>query len=133
MPMLKMDDAHHFSSHKNRHPERYSITASPGIVLDATGYTFKPNSPMPQGKTAERIEILRQKAITERTTGKKRYLVQWTPGKTRYELSGITLQPGPESPPFDGFKAGERWFVFVSTPYETNKSFVLWSGVVEVR
>ena len=114
-------------------PAWHSERVASAILWDEAGATFKPNSPVLQGKTAERIEILRQKAITERTTGKKRYLVQWTPGKTRYELSGITLQPGPESPPFDGFKAGERWFVFVSTPYETNKSFVLWSGVVEVR
>jgi hypothetical protein len=132
-PVLKTDDAHHVSSHTNAHPERYYIAPCSSIVLDATGYTFKPNSPVPEGKPVDRIEILRQQSDKEQPAGQRRYLLAWTPGETQYELSSATLQPRTGSPPFDGFKAGERWFLFIGSNYETSKLFVVWSGVMEVR
>jgi len=133
IPVLKVDDAHCVSSHNNIKVERYRIAPSTGIVLDATGYTFKPNSPVPEGKSVDRIEILWQKADKEQPVGERRYLVAWTPGKSQYELSSVTLQPRTGSPPFEGFKAGERWFLFIGATYETNKLFAVWSGVIEVQ
>ena len=126
--MITVDDAHYVSSHENPHPERYSIAPSPSIVLDAKGYTFKGNSPESQTCPVDRIELMRQLPFSS-----SRYSAHWTSGKTRYELSQTTLQPAPGSPPFEGFRSGERWFVFVGATYKTNSLIATWSGVIEVQ
>ncbi|HWI57930.1 MAG TPA: hypothetical protein VNZ22_11935 [Bacillota bacterium] len=132
--VLKIDDAHYVSSHGNRHPERYYIAPSPGIVLDAAGYAFKGTPPAPEGKTVDWIDLLRQKTDKGKPAGEgARYRLAWQPGKTQYELSPATLQPLGGAAPFEGFKAGERWFIFIGPTYQTNSLLALWSGVVEVR
>jgi len=127
-PVVKVDDAHNVSSRENPHPERYSIAPSPSIVLDATGYTFKGNFPEPQTRHVDRIELTRQRPYSS-----NRYSAPWVPGKTRCELSQTTLQPATGSPSFEGFKTGERWFVFLGPTYNTNSLTVTWSGVIEVQ
>lgn len=134
--VLKVDDAHYVSSHENDRPERYAIEPCPGVFLDATGYTFKPNSPVPKGGPADQIEITRLRVEHEQPSANGNFItyqMPWVSGKARYELSSSTLKSANGSLPFSGFKAGERWFIFIGSRYETNELFVVWSGVIQVR
>ena len=132
-PVLKVDNAHYVSDHDNPHPERYRIGAASGIVLDATGYTFKPSLGV-QGRPVESVEIIQHGTGTE-GTAERRYRLAAPPGETRFELSSTTMQPRPGSPPFTGFHTGERWFAFIlmNSANEPDKTFAAWSGVIEVN
>ena len=132
--VLKIDDAHYASSRENSRPERYHVAPSSSIVLDATGYAFKGTPPAPEGKPVDWIELDRQRTSNGQPAGwGVQYRLAWKPGKTQYELSPARLQPLAGAPPFEGFKAGERWFIFIGSTHKTNSLLALWSGVIEVQ
>jgi hypothetical protein len=131
-PVLKVDDAHYVSNRENLRPERYKINPCSNLVVDATGYTFKPYL-LPQGKPVNTIEIIQHRNDKELEAGQRRYFLALTPGKTRCELSSATLQPRPGSPPFAGFQTGERWFLFIGSAFQTNSVSPAWSGIIEVQ
>jgi len=132
-PLLKVDDGHYVSDYNNVHPKRYEIAPASGILLDATGYSFKPTLAT-QGLPVDSVEII-QYGTAKEGAAERRYRLPVTPSETRHDLTSTTLQPYPGSPPFAGFHGGERWFVFImlAATNQSVKPFAGWSGVIEVK
>ena len=105
-------------------PDVYRVGATSSLVLDATGYTFNV-PPELRDKPLNSVQVVQSKT--------HQFALTWQPGKTRYELSNVTLKPVPGSQPFSGFHAGDRVVVAIGVADAPRKFAPVWTSIVEIE
>jgi hypothetical protein len=99
LPIIRVDDAHfHKERDGGEESEIYRLSAGPGFILDATGYTFRIPLDL-GGQPPNLIQLVRSAGHT--------YERAWQEGKTRYVITGDTLIPAKGSVRLRMFETGE--------------------------
>ena len=130
LPVIHVDDAHfHVERKEGSESEIYRLPTGLGFILDATGYRFKIPLEM-GGQPPNLIQLVRGAGNT--------YTRPWREGKTRYVMTGDTLNPGRGCERLRMFEAGEVLIVAIGKhippghPMGQGKFFLYWVGMIYV-